>query len=111
MRSTGISFKDDALRIASGVGASQTQNVLRLSSLTYECTQVTPSSVLRSTTVGQAGAPSGPPGIQSPSGNARSTTYRGISLSVPPCDRCSASDPYREAAREAHDGPRAGCAQ
>src|ERR671923_1486762 len=57
------------------------QNVLRLSSVTYEWSHVTPASALLSTTDMQARAPSASEGIPSPSGNVRSTMYRGIASS------------------------------
>src|SRR5580704_2923588 len=59
------------------------QKVLRLSSLTYEWTQVTPSSALRSTTDKQIAAPCASTGMLSPSGKVLSTTYLGIC--APPC--------------------------
>src|ERR1700674_1882319 len=55
------------------------QKVRFASSLTSECTQVTPSSVLLSTTLMHALAPVASMGMTSPSGNVRSTRYRGIS--------------------------------
>src|SRR5579871_3186143 len=54
------------------------QYVLRLSALTYEWTQFTPTSALRSTTMRQTAAPSSVTGICSPSGKVRSTRYRGM---------------------------------
>src|SRR5438093_4417711 len=59
------------------------QNVLSRSSLTYEWTQLTPSSAFRSTTARHSAAPSPPAGIGSPSVNVRSTRYRGNSLLLP----------------------------
>src|ERR1700704_5748593 len=49
------------------------QNVFLWSSVTYECTHVTPSSALVPTTDMQACAPCSVNGISSPSGNERST--------------------------------------
>src|SRR5580765_3265870 len=89
MRSTGRLFRPAVFLIASGFGASQTQNVFSRSSLTYEWTQVTPSSALRSTTARQSAAPSPSGGIRNPSGNVRSTTYRGILLLPLVRDPCS----------------------
>src|SRR5262245_46203888 len=57
------------------------QYVVALSRLTYECTQVTPSCAFSSTTPRHCLAPASSTGIASPSGNERSTKYRGI-LSV-----------------------------
>src|SRR6266542_994481 len=78
MRSTGSSLRSAVLRIASGLGPSNTQNVFVASSLTYECIHVTPSSALRSTTPQQLSAPFSSRGTRKPSGNVRSTMYRGI---------------------------------
>src|ERR1700733_5890624 len=55
------------------------QNVRVLSSLTYECTHVTPSSALLPTTRPHTAAPSSLIGMRSPSRNARCTRYRGMS--------------------------------
>src|SRR5260221_11202645 len=49
------------------------QNVFLWSSVTYECTHVTPNSALVPTTDRQACAPCSVSGISSPSGNERST--------------------------------------
>src|SRR3977135_2101329 len=49
------------------------QKVFLCSSLTYECTHVTPNSALGPTTDRQACAPCSVSGISSPSGNERST--------------------------------------
>src|SRR5882762_3150667 len=49
------------------------QKVFLWSSVTYECTHVTPNSALVSTTDRQACAPCSVSGISSPSGNERST--------------------------------------
>src|SRR2546429_2732939 len=84
MRSTGRSLRLAVFLIASGLGASQMQNVFSRSSLTYEWTQVTPSSAFRSTTARQSAAPSPSARRGSPSVNVRSTRYRGNSLSVRP---------------------------
>src|ERR1700691_2125178 len=54
------------------------QNVCVFSSLTYECTHVTPSSALRPTTAPHTAAPSSLIGMRSPSGNVRCTRYRCI---------------------------------
>src|ERR1700744_5275163 len=56
------------------------QNVVRLSALTYECTQLTPSSPLRSTTTRHVSAPPLSTGISSLSGHVRCTMYRGIGV-------------------------------
>src|SRR6267142_5834894 len=55
------------------------QNIFSRSSLTYEWTQLTPSSAFRSTTARHSAAASPLAGIGSPSVNVRSTRYRGIS--------------------------------
>jgi hypothetical protein len=54
------------------------QYVVRLSSLTYDCTQVTPSSALRSMTLWHSCAPSLVTGMCSPSGKVRCTMYLGM---------------------------------
>src|SRR6266576_3882473 len=58
------------------------QNVFLWSSVTYECTHVTPSSALVPTTDRQASAPLSFIGISSPSGNERSTMKRAIRTSL-----------------------------
>src|SRR6266508_1969107 len=75
------------------------QNVFCRSSLTYEWTQVTPSSAFRSTTAKDSAAPS-PPRTRSPSGKVRSTTYRGISLLL--STATNAPIDGRRGARRAH---------
>src|SRR5882724_9341125 len=57
------------------------QKVLRLSSVTYDWTQVTPSSPLFATTARQVFSPLASMGIDRPSGKVRSTRYRGMSPS------------------------------
>jgi hypothetical protein len=59
-------------RIASGVGPSYTQKVRERSSLTYECSQLTPSSAFRSSTRRQTRSPSSVSGIVRPPGKVRS---------------------------------------
>src|SRR3954451_16038683 len=54
------------------------QNVVCLSGVTYECSHVTPSAALRSTTPRQAVAPSSFIGICRPSGKVRWTMYLGM---------------------------------
>src|SRR5262245_23893031 len=54
------------------------QNVFFRSSLTYEWTQVTPTSALRSTTPRHAAAPSSLMGIARPLGKRRSIGYRAM---------------------------------
>src|SRR5579859_3165016 len=54
------------------------QKVLLLSSVTYECTHVTPSSAFLPTTPRHTPAPSAVTGMCSPPGNVLSTTYLGI---------------------------------
>src|SRR5262245_30010418 len=54
------------------------QNVFFRSSLTYEWTQVTPTSALRSTTPRHAAAPSSLMGIARPLGKRRSIRYRAM---------------------------------
>jgi hypothetical protein len=61
-----------------GGGCAVDAGVVRSSSLTYECTQVTPSSAFRSITWRQSSAPVSEIGIRNPSGKLRCTTYRGI---------------------------------
>src|SRR5256885_4266689 len=80
MRSTGRSFRAAVFRMASGVGASQTQKVFVRSSLTYEWTHVTPSSAFCSTMSRVLLSPS--PTDSSPAEKVRSTTYRGIDQTV-----------------------------
>src|ERR1051325_11972734 len=63
------------------------QKVFLWSSVTYECTQVTPSSELVPTTDRQAWAPLSFIGISRPSGNVRSTMKRAIRTS----SKCDAS--------------------
>src|SRR5437764_4023061 len=58
------------------------QKVFLWSWVTYECTQVTPSSALVPTTYRQASAPLSFIGISSPSGNDRSTMKRAIRTSL-----------------------------
>src|ERR1039458_7149122 len=58
------------------------QKVFCLSSLTYECTQVTPSSALPSTTDPHTETPSSEMGMSRPSGKILSTMYRAICLSL-----------------------------
>src|SRR6266550_4962023 len=59
------------------------QKVFLWSSVTYECTHVTPSSALVPTTDRQACAPCSVSGISSPSGNERSTMN--LAIGKPPC--------------------------
>src|SRR6266511_2771111 len=83
------------------------QNVFSRSSLTYEWTQVTPSSAFRSTTARHRAAPSPSAGLGSPSVNVRSTRYRGNSLLL-----SSATLPAfdgRRGARRAHRPNYLGC--
>src|ERR1700674_1049776 len=54
------------------------QKVFCLSWVTYECTQVTPSSEFLSTTVRQTAAPSAVMGISRPDGKVLSTRYLGM---------------------------------
>src|SRR6202158_2674053 len=76
------------------------QKVRFLSSLTYECTQVTPSSLLLATTLMHAFAPVASIGMTSPSGKVRSTRYRGMrSLRSRPRWTCA---DRRRAARGLH---------
>src|SRR6266536_4386342 len=65
-----------------GFGPSYTQNVTFLSSLTYDCTQVTPNSAFLSTTVRATFAPSESTGMGRPSLEVRCTMYRGTGGSV-----------------------------
>src|SRR5882762_11615999 len=58
------------------------QNVFLWSSVTYECTHVTPNSALVPTTDRQACAPCSVSGISSPSGNERSTMNLAIGTSL-----------------------------
>src|SRR5438093_5640174 len=107
MRSTGSSLRAAVFLIASGLGASQMQNVFSRSSLTYEWTQVTPSSAFRSTTARQSAAPSPSAGIGSPSVNVRSTRYRGNSLLLPSATLLAFDG--RRGARPAHRPNYPGC--
>src|ERR1043165_8365083 len=54
------------------------QNVICLSGVTYECSHVTPSAVLRSTTPRHAAAPASFIGMCRPSGKVRWTRYLGM---------------------------------
>src|SRR3989442_5273347 len=72
------------------------QNVFLWSSVTYECTHVTPSSAFVPTTDMQACAPCSVDGISSPSGKVRSTMKRPITS--PPCNRAAWEGRHRSQA-------------
>src|SRR6266446_2859804 len=77
------------------------QNVFLWSSVTYECTHVTPNSALVPTTDRQACAPCSVSGISSPSGNERSTMNLAIGNLLAVCR----GDPGGSPSASGYGGP------
>src|SRR6476646_5908128 len=90
------------------------QNVFLWSSVTYECTHVTPNSALVPTTDMQACTPCSVSGISSPSGNERSTmnlAIRNLLAVVAATRECHLPLQAMEGCRACHPGEGSGGAQ
>src|SRR3990170_3873382 len=72
------------------------QYVFLRSGVTYECTQVTPSLALFWTTDDAAFAPAASEGSCKPSGNVRSTMYRGMMATSKCCKAPTRDDHNRD---------------